>query len=258
MHNRFLYWNDEWDGSDQSHLFPWQAFSHDPFARSLGTVTVALSQTATASPRYVDLNTIALWHNLCMTLGANITVFEYAAGRAGAGVGSKALADITDWARTPTARRTCIHAAQTHKLLSNRKVSDNIMLNSTTALFTAAIVLSLYIFVSPPPSSSATSHELRFDIMEDVDWTLVGECGLSNDPASASLMYEASQNTPATDFINFGSAISIGGVAYNGGFASARRILLDYAHLMDEMGPWKPRMLSRILHIMSDVLEEGV
>ena len=76
-------------------------------------------------------------------------IFELAAGRAGAGPAGKALADVEDWARTSSARRACVHAAQSFKLLSNRKVSESITLNSMSALFCSALVLGLYLFTVP-------------------------------------------------------------------------------------------------------------
>jgi len=126
-----------------------------------------------------------------------------------------------------------------------------------TALFSSALVLGLYLFTLPQtPSTGPAPGEYRYELMDDVDWTLVGDCGLIDNAPNPVMMFETPQNSPTTDFINFGGPVSMGGSAPTGGYVSARRVLLDYAHLMDEMGAWKPKTFSRILHIMSDVLEE--
>jgi len=242
----------------EDHLLPWQSYQQDMRGRSLVSVTVALAQSATSSPRQSDLNVLVLWHNLCMTLGANMHVFELAAGRSGAGPASKALADIAEWAHTASARRACIHAAQTFKLLSHRKISDAIMLNSMLALFNSSLVLGLYVFVAQQESmSSIESEKARFDLDGDIEWTRVGVCGLAEDTATSDAMFDSSSSDPAVQFITSGGPIGLGGSEIETGYLSARRILLDYAHLMDEMGAWKPRTFSRILHIMSDVLEDS-
>ncbi|KAI4791598.1 hypothetical protein E4T45_12919, partial [Aureobasidium sp. EXF-8846] len=118
QHRHFLP-TDEWDRHD--HLIPWETYQDDLRARSLVQTTLALAPVITGSAKTADLNSLLLWHNLCLTLNANIQIFELAAGRAGAGPAGKALADVEDWARTSSARRACIHAAQSFKLLSNRK-----------------------------------------------------------------------------------------------------------------------------------------
>lgn len=256
QHRHFLI-SDDWDRHD--HLVPWQTHRHDVRARSLVQVVISLTRTVTG-PSSQDLNALVLWHNLCMTLSANIQIFELAAGRAGAGPGQKALSDISEWSQTPAARRACIHAAQTFKILSNRKVSDTIMLNSMTALFTSALVLGLYLYQSPPATQPnvGMGASQPFELLDEVDWTLAGDCGLAESSEDPLMLFEHMHDDAAINFIKFGGPVSIGGAVATSGYESARRVLLDYAHLMDGMGPWKPRTFSKILHIMSNVLEEGI
>jgi hypothetical protein len=256
QHRHFLP-TDEWDRHD--HLIPWETYQDDLRARSLVQTTLALAPVITGSTKTADLNSLLLWHNLCLTLNANIQIFELAAGRAGAGPAGKALADVEDWARTSSARRACIHAAQSFKLLSNRKVSESITLNSMSALFCSALVLGLYLFTVP--TSEAGDARSPYELMDDVDWTVVGNAGMaeSSPDNSPDMMFESSHASNVTrTFIEAGGPVSINGVAATSGFQTARRTLLDYAHLMDGIGTWKPRNLSRILHIMSDVLEESL
>ncbi|KAH0404710.1 hypothetical protein KCU89_g847, partial [Aureobasidium melanogenum] len=256
QHRHFLP-TDEWDRHD--HLIPWETYQDDLRARSLVQTTLALAPVITGSSKTADLNSLLLWHNLCLTLNSNMQIFELAAGRAGAGPAGKALADVEDWARTSSARRACVHAAQSFKLLSNRKVSESITLNSMSALFCSALILGLYLFTVP--ETEADSTRLPYELMDDVDWTVVGNAGMaeSSPGNSPDLMFESSHASNVTrTFIEAGGPVSINGVVATSGFQTARRTLLDFAHLMDGIGTWKPRTLSRILHIMSDVLEESL
>lgn len=260
QHRHFLI-SDDWDRHD--HLVPWRAFNDDMRGRSLVPITVGLASIITATPKTTDLNALILWHNICMTMNANVQIFELAAGRSGSSPASKALSDVAEWTQTQSARRACIHAAQIFKLLHNRKVSDPISINALTALFYAALVLGLYLFVLPVGAEDAANGNiLVYDVLEDVDWILVGDAGMteditpSNSPGSV-FDNAAKSSIPAVNFIENGSTISISGAIAAGGYMSARRTFLDFAHLMDEMGTWKPKTLAKILHIMSDVLEEA-
>lgn len=254
QHRHFLP-SDDWNRHD--HLIPWETYQDDLRARSLVQTTLALAPVITSSAKTADLNSLVLWHNVCLTLNSNMQIFELAAGRAGAGPAGKALVDVGDWARTSSARRACIHAAQTFKLLSNRKVSESVTLNSMSALFCSALVLGLYLFTVQAPDGEIAAPP--YELMDDVDWTVVGSAGMAEHSPenSPGMMFESAHASDlARAFIDAGGPVSINGAIAIGGYQSARRTLLDFAHLMDGIGTWKPRTLSRILHIMSDVLEE--
>jgi len=257
IHHRSFALVDDWIGLDRQ--VPWKTYQHDFRGRSLVPIVISLAQASTSPLRPQDINVMILWHNVNINLCANLQIFELAAGKNGAQRGPNALQDVAEWARTASARRACIHAAQTFKLLSNRKVSDSLMLNSMSALFHAALVLGLFLFQMPLEDVTPggdTAAIARFDLMADVDWTMVCDSGLVDKPAAnGGTIFEGAQRCAATDFVNFGGPISLNGMP-SGGYLSARRVLMEYAHLMDEMGAWKPRTYSRILHIMSDVLEE--
>jgi hypothetical protein len=253
QHRHFLP-TDDWN----DHLIPWEAYQDDLRARYLVQTTLALAPVITGSVKTADLNSLVLWHNVCLTLDSNMQMFELAAGRAGASPAGKALTDVDDWARTSSARRACIHAAQTFKLLSNRKVSESVTLNSMSALFCSALVLGLYLFTFKVEESETVPPV--YELMDDVDWTVVGNAGMAEHSPenSPGMMFESAHASDLTRrFIELGGPVSINGVMAASGFQSARRTLLDFAHLMDGIGTWKPRTLSRILHIMSDVLEES-
>ncbi|KAH6638121.1 hypothetical protein C7974DRAFT_154710 [Boeremia exigua] len=226
--------------TDAYQLEPWRVFAEDE--RSHGIVSLMVSFRSID-----DLNSLVLWHMLCMRLSANMQYFELAAGRAGAGPAETALEQIAAWAQTSTARRSILHAAHIYKLLSDRKVSDIVHPHSIFALFHAALVLGLYVF---SVSSSEYIDRTSYELSESVDWTTVGDLGLSSTEQSASV------NAAAVRFIRKGGPICMSNVTLEAGYAAARKTLLHCADLMEGMGRWKSRTFSQILHIMSDDLTE--
>jgi hypothetical protein len=225
---------------DHGNLEPWRACADD--ARSHGIVPLVTSFRSIN-----DLNSIVLWHKLCMKLSANVQHFELAAGRAGARPAATALEQIATWTQTPTARRSILHAAHIYKLLSDRKVSDIVHPHSIVALFHAALVLGLYVFTVPDIQYNDTPS---YELSEPVDWTAIEDLGLSYTPQHHDT------GSAAARFINSGGAVSMGNATLEGGYAAARKTLLHCADLMEGMGRWKSRTFSQILHIMSDDLTE--
>lgn len=229
-------------------LVPWHTYVNDPLSR-------LLRPPPSIQPLVKDdCNAQILWHAVCIELTANMKIFELAAGRSGADMATKALHDIAEWSQTATARRACIHAAQIYRILSNRKVSDSIKLHTVTALFGSALVLGLYLFMGP--QSHSVSASKTFELLDEVDWARIDDLGLSTDGSSVQEYSPAGLDAldPAIDFIKNGGAISMAGAVHQGGYQSARRVLLDYANLMEGMGSWKLRTFSQVLHIMSDDL----
>lgn len=228
------------------HLDPWRLFEEDE--RSRGIVPLMVNFRSVT-----DLNSIVLWHKLCMKLGANIQHFELAAGRAGAGPAATALDHISTWSQTSTARRSILHAAHIHKLLSNRKVSDIVHPHSIVALFHATLVLGLYIFTvgSSVEINSDKSH--GYELSDPVDWADIGEVGLASAGRSSGM---SETNSAAVRFIENGGPFSMANVTIEGGYAAARKTLLHCADLMEGMGRWRSTTFSQILHIMSDDLTE--
>lgn len=229
--------------NDDRNLEPWRVFAEDE--RSHGIVPLVTSFRAIN-----DLNSIVLWHKLCMRLSANMQHFELAAGRAGAKPAATALEQIAFWTQTPTARRSILHAAHIYKLLSDRKVSEIVHPHSIVALFYAALVLGLYVFTVPPATNPQHSDNASYEILELVDWATVEDLGL----ASRQPFHNTS--TAAARFIEHGGPVSMGGAILGEGYAAARKTLLHCADLMEGMGRWKSRTFSQILHIMSDDLTE--
>jgi hypothetical protein len=151
-------------------LIPWQIYINDMKAKSTVSAILAAQPFAGPSMKKKDTNCIVLWHSLCIMLLADFRMFELAAGRHGAGPAAGGLDNISEWSRTMAARRACLHAAQIFKLMSDRKVSDNVTMHSVTAVFSAALTLALYLFMANPPTnhSNRTTVEL---IEAEPDWT---------------------------------------------------------------------------------------
>ena len=243
-------------------LIPWQIYTNDMRARSMISAVLASEGLCGPSMRKPDTNCIVLWHSLCIMLLADFRMFELAAGRHGAGPAAGALENISQWSRTMAARRACVHAAQTFRIMSERKVSDNVTIHSVTALFSAALILGLYQFMAPP----STNHSNRtiVELVEaDVDWANdISDVGFTQDALDRHPPQSDSSSLPRYDtelsvihhFIRYGGTVSLGGVTQQGGYESARRVLLDFANLMDGISGRKLRTFTQVLHIMSDDL----
>ncbi|TVY82968.1 Regulatory protein ADR1 [Lachnellula suecica] len=233
--------------AEQQSFIPWKTYESDPRARVTQGFVVQIIQDYGPMLSAMNPNCMVLWHNMCIMLTTDLRLFELGAGCAGAEAARDALDDISVWARTPAARRSCLHAAQTFKLMSNRRASDGDPFHATSGLFIAALVLGLYVFMSAenpegtPPSSG-------FDLSDDVDWIVVGNEGLTDEHQLI--------DDDAVNFIRNGGGICFNGVVHQSGYESSRRILLDYAQLLEDISKWRfgVHQFSRVLRIMSDAL----
>ncbi|KAB8200693.1 Zinc finger C2H2 type [Aspergillus parasiticus SU-1] len=232
---------------------PCHTYAMDGRARCLSTLQIQIASKYGYILGRLDPNASILWHNMCMNLTADIQIFELAAGRAGPGPARKALNDIAAWSQTPAARRACLHAAHVYKVMIHRKASDHITFHSVFSLFTAALVLGLYIYMVPSSTEPQTGGT-PIDILDDIDWnSLCGE-GFTSfmEPNGAQSCTESDE--AAVNFIRNGGTVYFRGVPFQSGYNSARRILLDYASLLKDTGKWSVRKFSHVLYIMSDVL----
>ena len=243
-------------------LIPYQLYASDLKARSLKPAVLAAYATCCSSG---NTNCTVLWHVLNMALLSDVRTFEHAAGKYGAAPATPALESISQWSQTVSARRACVHAAQTFRLMSERKVSENVTVHSVAALFTAALVLSLYLFMVSP----STNFEVRGRVVElveaEVDWSELGSVGYEEDEESGiglrqsggprgGLIGMDEECSPVKHFVKYGGTISLGGVSQEPGYESARRLLLDFANLMDGISGRRLRSWTQVLHIMSDDL----
>ncbi|KAF5626820.1 uncharacterized protein FTJAE_9492 [Fusarium tjaetaba] len=182
--------------------------------------------------RYRNPNCIAQWHFLNLNVLANLEIFEMASGRNGAESAYAALQEIANWSQTQYARRACLHAAGIYVAMSRRRANDGVMLHSDMSLFTAALVLGLYVFMMQPNEGHTDADTESFELLNDIDWTNL--C----DPMS--IVEHAGDNTAMCE----------------AGYNAAKMILLEFASLLEEVGKWNAKELCHILRIMSDSLIE--
>lgn len=232
---------------------PCHTYAMDGRARCLPSLQSQIASKHGEILNRSNPNGIISWHHMCMMLTADIQIFDLAAGRAGPIPARKALDDIAEWSQTPAARRACLHAAHIYKSMMNRKASDHPTFHSMFSLFSAALVLGLYTFMCP--NSATTPSSLgSIELTDDVDWQQVGTEGFTSfmDPRGSTA--SSATDDSAVNFIRDGATIYLRGVPFQGGYQSARRILLDYAGLLKDSGKWSVNKFSYVLHIMSDVL----
>lgn len=234
----------------QQSFVPCKTYETDPRAKNTPYLVVQIIKVYGTILSNMNPNCFVLWHNMCIMLTADIRLFEIGAGCAGAATARQALDDIALWTQTPSARRACLHAAQTFKLMSNRRASDGDPFHASAGLFISALILGLYVFMIPPKAESSAMLSPGFDLIDDVDWDLVGSEGLTDDSASVPV------DDAAVHFIRHGGGICFDGVVHHPGYEAAKRILLDYARLLEDIGRWRVRVnqFSRVLRIMSDAL----
>ncbi|KAF7554720.1 hypothetical protein G7Z17_g2727 [Cylindrodendrum hubeiense] len=229
-------------------MIPAELYAADGSAKVLAPLLMDMYATYCKELETANPNCLLFWHNMCLGLTANLSIFELAAGRGGPESGRAALADISIWTQTSASRRACLHAAQAFSCMSRRKISDGTMFVSEMAIFNAALVLSLYLYMLPPPDPSEPQSEpAPFELLDSVDWNQVGYAGINRDNSTADVL-----SCPARRFIRDGGPVSFGGITYHSGYSSARRILLEYLDLLEEVGKWNVTNLCRILRIMSD------
>ncbi|UPX16218.1 uncharacterized protein EKO05_0006630 [Ascochyta rabiei] len=230
-------------------LYPAESFQYSAagpaLVRLLWDINIYHGEGLLAS----DPNATVLWHNMCMNMSANLNLFELAAGREGVKVAKVALEKILVWAHSPYSRRACLHAAQVYVCMMKRRITDGTMFMSEVALFNAALVVGLYVYASPSTLQGGTEPPL--ELLDQVDWSQIGDGGLPG--------WSPSQNNPAyaaSRFISKGTPISFNKMVCHGGYMSSRRILLNYVGLLEEVGRWNWRKFRHILRIMADSMVE--
>ncbi|KAJ5572207.1 transcriptional regulator family: C2H2 zinc finger and Fungal Specific TF [Penicillium sp. DV-2018c] len=233
---------------------PCHTYAMDGRARclpSLQSQFIATYGDSLASLARMNPNSLIMWHHMCMTLTADLQIFDLAAGRAGFAPARKALDDIREWSQTPAARRACLHAAHIHKVMANRRASDHSTFQSMFSLFSAGLVVGLYTFMVAESTHSSSRVQ---ELMRDVDWNSVGKDGFTSFMEPEGNQSLAPSDDPAVNFIRNGAAVYFRGSSLQGGYQSARRVLLDYASLLKDSGKCSVKKFSHILYIMSDVL----
>ncbi|KAK4935603.1 hypothetical protein LTR10_023364 [Elasticomyces elasticus] len=202
------------------------------------------------------------WHNVCIALTADLDLLEIAAGREGLESAQTALVAVNNWAKTPSARRATLHAAQIFDILSSSRLSESNIARPDLLLFNSALIISMYLFVSS--REEADQDASTFELLQDIDWTIVageGICGPSQPgPASPEHTPQHLDSTSyaARDFIQNGGPVSFAGVGQCNNGVTAKKVLLSYVHLLEDVGKWRGSRYSRLLSTMSEFGMEGI
>lgn len=208
--------------------------------------TAAMTLTTPPTPQC-----LIMWHSACLSLTANSQLLELALRPKGLRSSMSAMNQVALWTRTPTARRACLHAGEIFNIIWHRRTSDVVNLHTALSLFRAALVFGLYVLNH--------THELSRDaydpleLLDSFGWDEIGNSGIGGQISS---QIGDNNSSHAKIFIEQGGEFCISGEVYTSGYPNARRVLLHFADLMENLGKWKSRRFSRILHIISEDLTE--
>ncbi|RSL55956.1 hypothetical protein CEP53_006940 [Fusarium sp. AF-6] len=222
-------------------------------SRTLGEVYVAHERFL----RFKNPNCITMWHFLNLHLFANLDVFELAAGKKGPDSAHEALQAIALWSQTWYSRRACLHAAGIFAAMARRGLNDGTALHSEASIFAAALVLGLYVFMMPTnrdDSSVPRQDAEPYEFLSEVDWAALGGDWGASPLFTPSSVVSDGQESPASRFIWAGGVVSFSGVILEGGYNAAKRILLEFASLLEDVGKWKAKGFCHVLKILSDSL----
>ncbi|KAK5199359.1 hypothetical protein LTR92_001833 [Exophiala xenobiotica] len=199
-----------------------------------------------------DAPTALAWHHLCLMLTADLDRIQTACGRTGLEASARAMTDLKAWAQTTRARRAVLHAAQIFTLLSGHRVLDHKTLLYEPLLSNAALVTAMYVALCPQSPDSLYGGE-PVDLLQTVDWAVMGNRGFSPSPNSDVSSFVPDQ-TAACKFVTNGGPFMFGGEVYTFGTRSARRVVLNYAQLMDEIATRTGSEHSQLLRTVGDFL----
>lgn len=228
-------------------------YSKDAEAKYISPLLQGIYQNYFRKQLDINPNCLTSYNHLCLLLTANVSIFEIAIGRKGPEGAKSALTNIYEWTSSAAARRACLHAGQIYRQMTRKRTSDSIMFHSEAAIFDAALVLALYLYLKPQEcTESAGGIGDGFELTDDVDWASVADEGFL-EPQDIPLS-RSSQISAARRFIIYGGPIRFSTIRLWPGYGSARRILLDYLHLLGEVGKWRNQAYCHILRVLSDNL----
>lgn len=242
---------------EDSPLSPAKALAMDNEAKDILTSIVMLPTMYASALRSRNVMTSMAWNDLCIAVTADLDLLEVASGRDGLERASTALIDVARWSRSAGARRALLHAAQIFDILDSSRIRESNISRPDLLLFVSALVVSMYLFVADYEESNLDMP--AFELLQDVDWAVVGGEGLveslengQSEPAPDGQRQLDSSNS-ARDFVRYGGrSVSFSGEPQQGGGVSARKVLLRYAHLLDDFGKWDGSKYSQLLRTMSD------
>ncbi|OAL29254.1 hypothetical protein AYO22_02148 [Fonsecaea multimorphosa] len=223
------------DSSETRASAPVQRYALDDHAKNIAPLLATIPSSHRDNFNQEHQHALLLWNSLCMSTTVDMDQFELALGHEGAISAQNALLNITTWARSPEARRAALHASQIFWILSQARVSEPTLLLHEHMIFTAALVLAFYVFkATPTPLDQAvvSSSGTKLELLQKIDWAEVGMEGFGGATS------QVGQCSAAKRFIRSGGPISFAGVEVVGELA-ARKVILNYAHLLDEVAKWE-------------------
>ncbi|KAK1699823.1 hypothetical protein BDP55DRAFT_710524 [Colletotrichum godetiae] len=233
------------------HYTPWKCFALEEKARKNTELLLEMMKVYGPVMEDIGSDCLVTWNWMGIILTTDYCLLEEAAGRSGVEAAKNAIPKIRIWTQTPAARRGCLHAAQAFRATSRRRTQDGGSFSASKNLFSAALVLALYLLTSPSEKNDNSGCANEFELLGNVDWKSLGTEGLSDkvDELSSSETVNA-----AADFIRLGGPVSMRNERCLGGLRSAQRVLLDFASLLDDMKKWRIGDYSRLLYMICESL----
>ncbi|KAL3476548.1 hypothetical protein BJX99DRAFT_258293 [Aspergillus californicus] len=216
------------------------------------------------------INALA-WNNVCTALTADLTLLEAAFGREGLDAAHSAMGAVERWARTAAARRAAIHAAQMFEILSSARLSESNVARPDQMLYASALVLSMYLFASNPKQGDEDNAPPVFELLQDIDWAGIDREGItcpSEEEQESSNQFSApmspdsqnlhNSNGAARHFIRHGGTVSFAGEVQQDGGSALKKAMLNYVHLLEDIGKYRGSKYTRLLKTMCDFVIEEV
>ncbi|KXH41930.1 C2H2 type zinc finger domain-containing protein [Colletotrichum simmondsii] len=235
----------------RNHYIPWNCLALEEKARKDANLLLKIMEVYGTTIEKISSDCLVAWNWMGIMLTTDYCLLEEAAGRNGVEAAKNAIPKVRIWSQTPAARRACLHAAQAFRATSRRRTQDGGSFSASKLLFSAALVLALYLLVSPLEENDNSGCAKGFELLDDVDWNCLGTGGLSADVDQLS---SSETGNAAADFIRLGGPVSMRNERCLGGLRSAQRVLLDFASLLDDMKKWRIGDYSRLLYVLCESL----
>ncbi|KAK5674331.1 hypothetical protein LTS10_012915 [Elasticomyces elasticus] len=251
-------YHNTFNGGDASAgtALPWQRYESDPNTKDVASLLLSLPNLPIMAK--LDANGNVVWHHTCISLAADLTIFECAAGQGGPDLARPALVYIEKWAKTTAARRACVHAAQAFRAMNERRVNEGVMFTAVPLLFQCALVLGFSILFRQKHVSACdqdASPEF-YDLLRPVDWDMVGSEGLCT-LGSGNLPGEERDINPTIRFVRGETEMCFGNSMHAPIQQSAKLVLLEFAGLLDDVATkWKVGDYANVLRVLSETVFE--
>lgn len=215
-----------------------------------------LSGVCGRSPDSCSPSARLVWNYLCLALSVDVARVHIACGKDGIGPSQQALSELCRWSATANARKAVIHASQIYNITLRYRISHDRTLIHDSMLSTAAMVQAIFIMSRPEHDDVVGGY---VDLGEDIDWTLMKR-GDANPYARANSTEYTHQQDPEScqgkieQFLTQGGSFSLGGEWFDRSAMSARKALLIYAQLLDEINSQGTSEHSRLLRSVADYI----